>query len=67
MFKYDYGTNLNMQMYGQPNPPLYNLSNINFPNVYLFFGTYDTLADPKDAQDLKDELVNIQPFFKELD
>jgi len=53
--KYDYGTDGNMQQYGQPSPPDYNVSNINVP-VYLFFGTEDSLVDTRDSQTLLDNL-----------
>lgn len=55
--KHDYGTDGNMAKYGQPNPPLYNLGNIEH-EVYLFAGMEDYLADPTDVLRLKDELKN---------
>lgn len=39
--KYDYG-NKNLEKYQQPNPPLYDLSNIKIP-VYMFYGKHDIL------------------------
>ncbi len=57
MLKYNYGKALNKIMYGQEETPLYNLANITFNKMYLFFGSYDTLADLKDAYDLKSVLT----------
>ena len=54
--KYDYGTKVNIQQYGQPYPPDFNLTNINVP-MYLFFGLHDSLVDAKDAQILLDTLA----------
>lgn len=60
--KYDYGTEENIKIYGQPTPPPYNLGNITH-NVYLFAGQEDKLADPTDVQRLKDDLVNAKVHF----
>jgi len=54
---YDFGTDGNMEHYGQASPPLYDLSNIELP-VHLFVGGADALADPADAQILKTELTS---------
>jgi len=54
--KYDYGVTGNIQHYGQPSPPDYNVSNINVP-VYMFFGTEDSLVSPRDTQTLLDHLT----------
>ena len=62
--KYDYGTDENMKIYGQPNPPLYNLANIK-NEVHLFAGDEDMLADPTDVQRLKNEMVNAKVDFHE--
>jgi len=62
--KYDYGTDENMKIYGQPTPPLYNLGNITH-EVHLFAGDEDMLADPTDVQRLKDEMVNATVHFHE--
>jgi pimeloyl-ACP methyl ester carboxylesterase len=48
MQKFDYGTSGNMQAYGQPTPPRYDLSQIRAP-IAAYFGTYDELADPIDG------------------
>uniref|UniRef100_A0ACD5ZVC0 Uncharacterized protein n=1 Tax=Avena sativa TaxID=4498 RepID=A0ACD5ZVC0_AVESA len=49
--KYDYvWPNVNMEKYGQPDPPSYNMSNIpaTFP-LFLSYGGRDELADPADV------------------
>lgn len=62
--KFDYGTELNMKMYGQPTAPDYNLGNIQF-KVNLFAGTSDKLADPTDVAQLAKDfgpIANLQNF-----
>ncbi|XAR55315.1 Triacylglycerol lipase [Bertholletia excelsa] len=55
---YDYGDmKLNMQRYGQPSPPVYNMTCI--PNdlpLFLSYGGRDALSDPNDVQLLLDIL-----------
>ncbi|KAK9120049.1 hypothetical protein Scep_018156 [Stephania cephalantha] len=56
--KYDYGTpHFNMAHYGQPRPPVYNLTAIpnDFP-IFLSYGGQDALADPHDVGTLLDDL-----------
>ncbi|OVA09501.1 AB-hydrolase lipase domain [Macleaya cordata] len=56
--KYDYGNaNFNVQHYGQPKPPIYNLANIpkNLP-LFMSYGGQDSLADPRDVGLLMDSL-----------
>ena len=55
--KYDYGVDGNLQHYGRPSPPDYNVSNIDVP-VYLFLGKSDSLVDTRDTQMLLDNLKN---------
>lgn len=48
-----------MNHYGQPTPPVYNMSSI--PNelpLYLSYGGKDALSDVKDVQVLLDDLKN---------
>lgn len=58
--KFDYGNEEeNMNHYGQPTPPVYNMSSI--PNelpLYLSYGGKDALSDVKDVQVLLDDLKN---------
>ncbi|KAL8199501.1 hypothetical protein R6Q57_013069 [Mikania cordata] len=56
--KYDYGNPaFNLQHYGMPKPPVYNLSNIpkDFP-LFISYGGKDALSDPKDVANLLDDL-----------
>lgn len=54
---YDYRTDeLNMQHYGQPVPPQYNVSNIKLRTISLFRGTDDYLSDPADQMILLSKL-----------
>ncbi|RWR71824.1 Alpha/beta hydrolase fold-1 [Cinnamomum micranthum f. kanehirae] len=55
---YDYGdSGENMKHYGQPTPPIYNLSGIpnDFP-LFLSYGGKDALSDVNDVQLLLDDL-----------
>ncbi|KAI3711426.1 hypothetical protein L2E82_41509 [Cichorium intybus] len=56
--KYDYGNRaFNLERYGVPRPPIYNISNI--PKDFLLFLSYggqDALFDPKDVATLLDDL-----------
>uniref|UniRef100_A0A0N5CCP0 Lipase n=1 Tax=Strongyloides papillosus TaxID=174720 RepID=A0A0N5CCP0_STREA len=46
---YDYGSRyLNMKYYGQPRPPIYNISNVNVA-TYLHWSKSDYLANSKDV------------------
>ncbi len=63
--KFDYGTAGNLQHYGQPGSPDYNLTNINVP-VHMFFGLHDSLVDATDSQILLQQLVGTpNPVYKE--
>lgn len=48
---------MNMKKYGTPEPPVYNLENIDFP-VHMFVGKYDRLADVNDSNKLYEQLKN---------
>jgi pimeloyl-ACP methyl ester carboxylesterase len=52
---YDFGSQGNLQHYGQPTPPPYPLANITVP-LALFAGQEDDLGDPQDVQILLDIL-----------
>jgi len=54
--KFNYGTAGNMQHYGQPTPPDYDLSKIDIP-VHLFFSNKDSFVHEKDSQRLLDSLT----------
>jgi len=56
MQMYDFGSaKENIARYGQPDPPLYNLSRLNVP-TYLFYSDSDWLADPIDVNN---SLLNV--------
>lgn len=44
--QYDYGTNMNYKIYGDKNPPIYNLSKVSCP-ISLHYSTGDLLTDDK--------------------
>jgi len=54
--KYDYRKAKNLQIYGTPYAPDYDLSQIKEP-VYMFVGKYDELASIKDTATLKGKLT----------
>ena len=64
--KYNYGTNMNIQKYGTPNPPEYDLGKIKIP-VALFVGNEDNLATVPDVnvliQQLQAKKVNVKAYF----
>uniref|UniRef100_A0A7S3IGR4 Uncharacterized protein n=1 Tax=Strombidium inclinatum TaxID=197538 RepID=A0A7S3IGR4_9SPIT len=66
--KFDYGNaHMNMQRYGQPEPPHYNLKNLRGFNFVLVCGKNDLLACPEDYLWLKEELAengNVVEFFE---
>lgn len=43
---YDYGEVKNLKIYGDPNPPLYNLSKLTCPTA-LYYSTGDSLVPPE--------------------
>jgi len=54
--KFDYGKAKNLQIYGTPTPPEYDLAKIE-EAVYMFVGQYDELASVKDTANLKSKLT----------
>lgn len=71
--QYDYGADGNMQHYGQPTPPAFDLSDLKVP-VALFTGGKDDLADPADVSRLLNALpsssvirVHSEPTYSHLD
>lgn len=55
--KFDYGHDQNIKIYGTPEPPEYNITNIDVP-VHLFVGKYDKLATIPDVKQLYKQLIN---------
>lgn len=60
--QYDYGLTENMVVYGQANPPDYNLANVVAP-VYLFYSKNDYLSNEKDVLRLNSELPNVKALM----
>lgn len=56
--RYDFGTSRNFELYGQNNPPDYNLTNVVVP-VVLFHGNRDWLSAPADVNILMRHLPNV--------
>ena len=58
--RYDYGQEENINVYGQPTPPLYDVqnfkSNVKDLNMLLLRGENDALADKEDFKTLIEEL-----------
>ncbi|XP_030036032.2 lipase 3 [Manduca sexta] len=61
--KYDYGTEMNKQVYGTPEPPKYDLQKVQTP-VSLYFSEEDWLAHPKDVERLAKALPNVKTVHK---
>ncbi|CAN8017781.1 unnamed protein product [Ixodes persulcatus] len=59
--KFDYGKSLNMQVYGQVTPPLYDLSKVKIP-VALYWSKGDWWADEKDVERLRWSLKHVVAF-----
>lgn len=56
---YDHGSQKNKEIYGQPTPPVYDVSQVNTP-VTLFTGSHDWLADPYDVN------TNLRPYLQNI-
>jgi pimeloyl-ACP methyl ester carboxylesterase len=71
--QFDYGTAGNLQQYGQPSPPAFDISHLKVPAA-LFTGGHDALADPADVARLLAALpsqlvlsVHNEPAYSHLD
>ena len=66
--QYDYGKKKNLEHYGVPDAPAYNLAKMNMTTA-LFRGSQDTLADPADVTRLLHDLRDNENivFSKEYD
>ncbi|XP_013198172.1 lipase 3-like [Amyelois transitella] len=60
---YDYGSEINQEVYGQPEPPVYDVTKIRSP-VALYFSEHDWLAHPQDVLRLKEQLPNVTEYFQ---
>jgi hypothetical protein len=54
---YDYGVVKNLKIYGQTEPPNYNLSKIDSQYIVLMSGLNDFLGDPTDVDLLRSQLT----------
>ncbi|CAL8103712.1 unnamed protein product [Orchesella dallaii] len=61
--QYDYGTEKNMEKYGQPTPPEYDLTKITAP-VALYWGENDWLGAKPDTQRIAELLPNLQRYYR---
>lgn len=61
--KYDYGVEINKQVYGTPEPPSYELKNVKVP-VWVYYSEEDWLTHPKDVEKLIKALPNIKDTWK---
>lgn len=50
--RYDFGTSKNQEVYGQPTPPEYDITQIRSKSIALFAADNDLLANPKDIENL---------------
>lgn len=57
--QYDHGEKKNLAIYGQSEPPAYNISNIK-ARISLYFGDNDNMAVVEDVYKLSEELPNVQ-------
>ncbi|CAH8842441.1 unnamed protein product [Trichobilharzia szidati] len=70
--KYDYGDEKNVEIYGQPDPPLYDISKLKVP-IVIYYGGHDWLASPKDVRKLAKQInytvsgVHYLPHYNHLD
>lgn len=54
--KFDYGSTKNVQVYGRPTPPPYQLGRINDTKIYLFSAVNDWLAPPEDVDFIRETI-----------
>ncbi|CAG0892516.1 unnamed protein product [Cyprideis torosa] len=59
---FDYGMASNLEIYGQEEPPEYDLSKTTVP-VFLYYGENDWLTVPRDVEWLKTQLPNVVASF----
>ncbi|XP_021955648.1 lipase 3 [Folsomia candida] len=61
--QYDYQERRNMEIYGTPVPPIYDLSKVTSP-VVLYCGEEDNLVSCHDVYKMKQKLANVKEFKK---
>ncbi|XP_065225618.1 lipase 1-like [Planococcus citri] len=60
--EFDYGHVLNLEKYGTPVPPLYNLTKVTAP-VYIYYSTNDYLSHNLDVERLAKKLPNVKKKY----
>lgn len=60
--QFDYGKDINLEIYQSEEPPSYDLSNIIAP-VALYYSKNDWLADPIDVRRLSEEIPNVVEMY----
>ncbi|CAG9795477.1 unnamed protein product [Diatraea saccharalis] len=60
---YDFGAELNKKVYGETQPPKYDMTAVTAP-VALYYSEDDWLSHPKDVQRLKEDLPNVTEEYK---
>lgn len=61
--KYDFGSDINEKVYGEPQPPKYDMTKVQVP-VAMYYSEDDWLAHPKDVERLRQELPNVRDTYK---
>lgn len=61
--QYDYGKRKNLQIYGYPEPPTYNLSRITVP-TYLYYGPNDLFVSERDLFKFAKQLPNYKSAYR---
>lgn len=59
--KFDYGRDKNLEVYGTPEPPLYDLKASNVP-IVIYQGPNDHLVDPADTEWAVNQLPNVLEY-----
>jgi len=63
VYKFNYGRNMNLRLYGQETPPIYNISSIEGVKIVLISGTKDELARPSIVQYLAGLLPEVESNY----
>ncbi|KAF2886585.1 hypothetical protein ILUMI_19589, partial [Ignelater luminosus] len=55
---YDYGEKINLEKYGRPTPPKYDLRKVTIPHLF-YYGTNDVFANKEDADKTASEIKSV--------
>ncbi|XP_047513455.1 lipase 3-like [Pieris napi] len=61
--KYDFGAEINTKVYGNSQPPRYNMTDVKVP-VALYYSDEDWMAHPWDVERLHQELPDVRDFYR---